>query len=242
MVQPLSGETYARSFFDKPVEFYTGLSGGGSWVKGRRTDSVFDPNLAPPVTLYFSNNRGFSESNAQYSAFGGVSVSFPQTGIVLGPEIHLGRSHGNHEVREWLFEPLTGTSRTLVSALSPSAYLGAVLRVGYEFGAGYVAYLAFGGEVGRYKNRVTYVPQSAAGLGGVDTRSGFFQSQKWLRGALWGIGLEKKLHSYRFGTDLRFADYNSFKTDFPYTPSNETVLNTFKFKNVRFSLRISYLF
>ena len=242
MTQTLNSEASARPPL-KPVEVYAGLSGGFNWINGRRTDSVFVPEAIPPETLYFTNGLNFRESNAQYSLFGGVSVSIPQTRIIIGPEIHVGRSHGEQEVHDFILDAPTGTSRTLSSSLSPTTYLGAVLKIGYEFFPDYIGYIVLGGEANRYKNKVTYVPQSNLGLGiGPDFRSGFFEKVSWLTGCLWGIGLEKKLNNFRLGTDIRFIDYGSFKVQLPYQASNETVVNSFKFKNIRLSLRLSYLF
>jgi hypothetical protein len=239
--QALIGEAYGMSF-SKPVQFYAGISGGINWSKGRRTDSVFDPLAVPPETLYFSN-KNFHETNGQYSAFGGVSFSFPETRVIFGPEFYIGRSHGEQTIRETILEPLTGTSRTLVSSLSPTTYLGAVLKVGYEFLSSYTGYIVLGGEANRHINKITYVPRSNAGLGiGPDFPAGFFGKTSWLTGFIWGFGLERKFNCIQVGTDIRFADYGSFKVQQPYGPSDETVFNTFKFKNIRLSLRLSYLF
>lgn len=216
----------------KPFHFYAGLSGGVNRMTGRRSENVFVVPTREVVT--FTDNLNFKDTNAQYSGFAGFSWLIPHTGIFIGPEVHLGKSHTESKFQAIIRDPLAADQRTLNSTFSQSTFFGAVARVGYKFSS-YSIYAVLGAESSQFFNTVTYVPFGP-------TSPAFFKSKKWLKAFLWGFGLEKQINCVRFGAEVRATNYGQYKVNYSYPAANETINNLFKTKNIRFSLRVSYLF
>lgn len=232
-IQVFLGGAYANTApQQKAIQFYAGMSGGFNQMAGRRSEKVFDEiNLE---TTNFTNNLALRNTNAQYSGFLGISYFIPQTGIFIGPEIYLGKAHTEHRFQQTVFDPIAVNQRTLASTFSQSAFFGAVAKVGYSL-ASYSGYIVLGVEGSQFQNNVTYAPFAP------DVPI-FFKSRKWLTGLVSGFGLEKQVDCVRFGAEFRFVNYGWYRVNYNDAVTNETVNNLFRPKNVRFSLRVSYVF
>lgn len=217
----------------KPLQFYAGLSAGVNHVKGKRSESVF---VNPPVnaTITFIDSLGFKDTDAQYAGFLGISYVVPTTSFFISPEIHLGRTHTQQTFQKIVFDPVVADQRTLKSTFSQTAFFGAVVKVGYNFST-YSPYIILGGEGGKFQDQVTYVPFAP-------DSPNFFKTQKWLKGFLWGIGIEKKIKRFRVGIEARFINYGKYNAVYDNAASDESIYHSFKPKNVRLSLRVSYAF
>lgn len=228
----ITAQVHAQLPPQKTLQFYAGLSGGINQMSGKRSESVDTPAAAE--TTVFSNQQNFNDRKAQYAAFAGASYFIPQTKIFIGPEIYVGRGHGEQELQKSVFDPGVGDRRILTSSFSQSVFFGGTLKGGYNFGS-CLGYVILGGESSLFKSHINYVPFAP-------DPSGSYKSSKWLKGFLWGIGLEKRLNNILLGADVRFVQYGKFKVQSPHLPSRETVFASFKPKNIRFSLRLSYVF
>ena len=230
-------------------QFYAGISGGVDRMTGHRNESVF--NAADDTTNNFASNRAFSDKNAQYSVFGGTSFNMSSLPLFFGPEFYLGRSHATNELREIRSDlPTTPMNRTLQASIQNRYFFGAIIRAGVNLPEEFQAFILFGFDKSQIRYAAFYTPRSAFGFGGInDEPSSYFAIMKWSSSAVWGFGIEKTIYNkFRLGADIRFLD--SFKKfqfssgDMPSgNPAGPDILTSFfNRKNLRFSLRITYLF
>lgn len=232
------GEVQASLFSQKIVQFYAGLSGGLNTTTGHRSERVFNATI--PETFVFSDQARLRSTNFQCSLYGGSVWNVPQTSFFLGPEVYLGRSDTEMDLRQFIFDPNTNFNRVVTSSFSQSIFFGGGLKAGYTFDK-YSAYILFGQEISRFQNRVAYVPESNGG-GIADDSPGLFNSRKWLNGLFFGLGLEKQVNCVRFGMNFRIINYRRFNPTFSYPIKDESIINSFNFKNTRLSLTLSYHF
>lgn len=251
-------ETHASLFSQKIVQFYAGASFGTQRLSGHRNESAFyNPDPAGgfltgvPGTIHFANQKPFSTINGFYLGHIGFSWVIPQTYIFLGPEIYLGRGNTHNDlsvsVRD---DPVyTPTIRSVSASLRQSAFFGGAVQIGFNAKWDFRPYMLLGVESSQFQYIGNYIPRSQAFLsigGGPGPAEDYpptaLNRTKWLGGFLWGLGLERQVHSIRLGVDIRFIHYKEFKTA---TLANafdpETFFTVIKPKNIRFGLRISYL-
>lgn len=212
----LCSQTVADTFdFDStpsrtPVQFYAGLSGGFERMTGRRTDSIReDSPLAAGtfITTVFAD-KGMNETNVETSLVGGILWQFPQSSIVLGPEIYIGRGNTQSNIKDDRPDLNIGVGnsfRHYSTTLHRKIYGGLLVRAGYQFGENYLGYVSAGYDKGQFAiDRVmTYEPQTLAATRATKT--------KWLNGLLFGFGLEKKCSSFIVGFDFRIIKYSTFR-------------------------------
>jgi len=233
----------------KPLQFYVGLSGGINSMTGRRDEKVTNyPDPAQPVNI-FSDNLRFSNKNAFYSAFAGFTWNISKLPLFMGPEIYLGRTNTESERRASVRYEGDGTVRTMQTSIQQSNFAGTSAQIGINFPHQTRSYLSLGIEFSRFHHSTFYIPRSAiAAVGAVeDLLPPSFATTKCLKGFVWGIGAEKAYKNFRFGGDIRFINYKTFKAS--YTTNNpdplapvDVIINSFKPKNIRFSLRFIYDF
>lgn len=235
----LQPQAHANFLSSLPFKLYAGLSGGVGTMGGDRSEQVFNSGI--PATFYFTNNARVKDTNAQYSFVAGASWKIPQTAVFIGPEVYLGKAHLEQEIRQNVFNPITNFNRVLVSSISQGLFYGLAIKGGFTFATSYSAYVVFGLESCRFRNRVTYVPESNGGII-PDDPPGFFQASNYRTGYMGGYGIEKEIGCVRIGADLRFIQYRRFKPSFAYPIKEDTVINAFNINNKRFSLTLSYRF
>lgn len=233
----------------KPLQFYAGLSAGVNQVKGKRSESAYNADILPPdQTSTFANNVSFSDKKAQYALFAGMSWTIPNSSFFIGPEIYIGRSDTENTRGAFVTDPATGLNRVLQASIQQKYFMGATLKAGVKLPWQSQAYVLLGIDKGQFRYAAFYVPRSAVGLGAVDDLSPpTFSTTKWLNGFLWGIGFEKTINNFQVGADIRFIQYKSLKTSHNANSGDaarpvDQLLSSFKPRNMRFSLRVSYLF
>lgn len=212
----LCSQTLANSFdYDSghssnTMQFYAGLSGGLERMTGRRADSITeDSPLAAGtfVTTVFAN-KGMNETNVATSLVSGFLWQFPQSSILLGPEIYIGRGNTISTIQDERPDLNIGggnSFRHYSTILQRKIYTGLLLRAGYQFEENYLGYVSAGYDKGQFAvDRVmTYEPQTLAATRATNT--------KWLNGLLVGFGLEKKCSSFIVGLDFRIIKYNTLR-------------------------------
>jgi hypothetical protein len=231
--------SHASFISSLPFRLYTGLSGGVDRMTGNRSEQVYNSGI--PETFSFTNNTPMKDTNAQYSLFAGATWPIPKTAIFIGPEVYIGKGHADQEMRQYVFNPNTNFNRVLVSSISQGLFYGLAIKGGFTFAKSYSAYVIFGVESCRLRNRVTYVPESNGG-GIPDDPTAFFQATNYRSGYVGGFGLEKAIGCVRIGADIRFIQYGRFRPSFGYPIKEDTIQNAFHIKNKRYSLTLSYHF
>ncbi len=257
--QGLMGDAYAHTPAQsyapshKPVQFYAGLSGGVERMTSRQNQSVSYPagvGLGVPSDITFLSNRSQSSKNGYYSAFGGMTWNIPDTSLFLGPEIYVGRSNTQIENRITVPDDVNLVNRVMQTSISASNFIGGSIQAGCKLPAQLRAYVLLGVESSQFRYTTFYVPRSHNALtGGVspDIPPASFAATKWLSGFSWGFGLEKEFNSFRLGGDIRLIHYRELKASYVTDSADaihslETISNAFKPKNIRFSIRWTYLF
>lgn len=230
----------------KPVQFYLGVSGGLETLSGRRNEVVLN-NTDPQVST-FADNKSLSSRNGQYALFGGFSVNIPNVPIFIGPEIYLGRGHTARENSGSFIDTGNNTFRHMKTIINQSDFVGGIIQAGVNLSCQYRAFFLLGGDISKFRYSTFFVPRSALAFGALsDLPAASFATNKWLRGFVWGLGVDKQYKCFRFGADIRFMTYRTFKASYttnsgdPIDPI-DTINNSFKPRHVRFSLKLSYLF
>jgi len=197
---------YGSGHSSNTMQFYAGLSGGFERMAGRRTDSVTEDDLAGGIgqlqTIF--SNKGMSENNAVTSLIGGFLWGFPQSTILIGPEIYFGRGNTASAVQDDRLD-LTPAFRHYSTTLQRKNSYGLILRAGYQFNENYLGYLSAGYDKGQFATDrvITYAPRNVTA-----TRA---KKTKWLNGLSLGMGIEKKCGSFVVGVDLRMIKYSTFR-------------------------------
>jgi hypothetical protein len=241
------------------LQLYLGCSVGTQRFSGHRDENAFyNPDPAGgfptgvPGTIYFANQKPFSNINGFYLGHVGFTWNIPQTLIFLGPEIYLGRGslHNDLNVSVKDDPAFTPTIRSVNASLRQSTFFGGVVQIGFNAKWGLRPYMMLGLERSQFQYRGNYTPRSQAflsaggGLGPADDYSPTSLNRtKWLKGFLWGLGCERQISSIKLGADIRFIHYKEFKADTladAFDP--ETFYTIIKPKNLRFGLRVSYVF
>lgn len=248
--------------FPKPYipQFYAGISLGVQRLTGHRNEYVDYTNTGVVVgagipgteIISFSTQKGFSNNSGCYAAHVGFTWDIPQTLVFFGPEVYLGRGSTVNELKQDVPD-LTGThtSRYLTASVRQLTFWGGALQAGLNCPWNSKAYLLLGLETSQFEYSGTYIPRSQAALAGfmgaglpiTDYPSTILNARKWLRGFMWGLGWDKRINAVKIGFDVRIIQYRSLKTSqqaLAYEP--ETLFSSFKPKNIRFSLKISYVF
>lgn len=243
------GEAHANPQLSKPVQFYAGLSGGIQHMSGKRNESVFN---APNSTITFADgisSSSLSSNNGHYSLFGGFSMTIPNVPIFIGPEISIGRGNTQNEHAESVIDEATGLRRAMQTQIRQLNFLGGSLQVGTQLPWQSRGFVLLGIDLSQYRYSTLYVPRSANAINPAvdDFPPASFASTKWLRGFMWGIGLEKEYKCFRVGGDIRVVTHKMFRKSFDAPSGNaarpiDAINSFFKPKVMRFSLRFSYLF
>lgn len=253
------GEVQASLSSQKMVQFYAGTSFGAQRLSGHRDERAsYDPDPAggfptgTPDTFYFANQKPFSNINGFYLGHIGFTWDIPQTCMFLGPEIYLGRGSMHNDLNVSVKDNpnFTPTIRSVSASLRQSTFFGGAMQIGFNAKWDFMPYILLGIERSQFEYVGSYTPRSQAFLalaGGPGPFDDYpvtpLNKTKWLSGFMWGLGLERKIHSIKLGVDIRLIHYKEFKAA---TLANafdpETFLTAIKPKNVRFGLRISYLF
>ena len=169
----------------------------------------------------------------------------------MGPEIYLGRGSTHNDLTVGISDlPSTEASRNVSASLRQSNFFGVAFQIGLRAKWDFRPYMLLGVERSQFEYVGSYVPRSQAflfQLAGAGPDRDYpatpLNKTKWLSGFMWGLGLEREIHSIRIGADIRLIHYKEFKTQAlanAFEP--ETFFTAIKPKNVRFGLRISYLF
>lgn len=253
----LAGEIQASLLPQKMVQFYAGVSFGAQRLSGHRNENAFydPPGGAGPVglrgTIYFANQKPFSNINGFYLSHIGFTWDIPQAPIFLGPEIYLGRGSMHNDLNVGVPDDpnFTETIRNVSVSLRQSTFWGGAVQVGFKMKWGCRPYMLLGLERSQFEYVGSYIPRSQAqlnlALGGptADYPSTTLNKKKWLSGFLWGLGLERQIDSIKLGVDIRLIHYKEFKAAAlanAFEP--ETFFTAIKPKNIRFGFKISYLF
>jgi hypothetical protein len=231
-------------------QFYAGAFLGVQRLTGKRSEvAVFESAGAPLETINFANQKSFSNNNGCYAAHVGFTWNVPKTIVFFGPEIYLGRGSVTNDLKGFEIDQANGLSRSLNASVRQQTFWGGALQVGLNCHWNLRPYLLLGLEKSQFEYSGTYVPRSQAALNPIiggpvdDYPDTLLNARKWLRGFLWGFGIEKQVHSIKIGADIRIIHYKEFKTSqlaAAFEP--ETLFSTFKPKNIRFGLKLSYAF
>lgn len=248
VVQQLLGahtKAYSQGFA-KNIQPYLGLSGGVEMLTGTRSETVFHPPSAPQ-TAVFSASVHMGSNKPQGSVFGGVSFNIPNMPIFIAPEIYFGHAGTAHSKRGFALETATGLNRTYQATFKHQYFTGIVIHMGLDLPKQFRAYMTAGVESSEYQYNALYTPRSAVDFGFVDDFPPVsFSKSKWLNGYQLGIGVEKTIHpSLRLGLDIRMIMLQTFRFS-AQTQDPDVGLDThnatFKPRNTRISVRLSYCF
>jgi hypothetical protein len=238
-------------------QFYASLTAGVQRMSGPRSEYV-NYQASPgnrygaPALISLSNLQQFSNKNATGSAHMGCTWDVPRTAFFIGSEIYIGQS-GVKNTHINSFVDIDSLVRSLNATIRQSTYFGGALQVGFNwFGKARLSFL-LGLESGQFEYFGMYVPRSQNALKGVIDPAGpgpgfdfpptLINSSKWLSGLMLGFGIEKQIQSFRIGADLRMVQYRVFRVSTQALASEpETLFTAIKPKNIRFGLKISYVF
>ena len=253
------GEVQASLFSQKIVQFYAGTSFGAQRLSGHRNERAFYqpiPNLLPAgvtETIYFADQKPFSNINGFYLGHIGFIWDIPETCLYLAPELYLGRGNTHNDLTAGVKDnPLfSQTRRNVITSIRQANFFGGVVQIGFKAKWDLRPYMLLGLESSQFQYVGTYIPRSQEALGAVFPQTGApvdfpstsLNKTKWLSGFLWGFGLEKQVQSFKIGADIRLVHYKEFKAaTLAHTGETETFYTVIKPKNIRFGLRVSYLF
>jgi hypothetical protein len=233
-------------------QFYAGASLGVQRLTGKRSEVALYDNLllVDLETISFANQKPFSNNNGCYAAHVGFTWNVPKTMVIFGPEIYLGRGSVTNDLKAIQIDA-NNFKRSLNASIRQQTFFGGALQVGLNCRWNLRPYLLLGLEKSQFEYSGIYIPRSQQGLANAALNAGpavdypdtLLNARKWLRGFLWGFGIEKDIHSIRIGADIRIIYYREFKTSQLATAFEpETLFSTFKPKNIRFGLKLSYIF
>lgn len=246
----------ASPFFSRGImpQFYASLSVGVQRLSGRRSEIVnyeASPGnpYGPPETINFSNLKPFSNKNGSYSGHVGCTWDIPRTAFFLGPELYMGQGSTRNNLIV-SFKDQNFFVRSLNATIRQSTFLGGALQVGFNWISNSRLSLLLGLEGSQFEYFGMYVPRSQLALSAVpgpgpgeDFPATTLNTSKWLSGFMWGLGVEKQIQSFRIGIDFRMVHYKEFKASYTALAAEpETLYTVIKPKNIRFGLKISYLF
>lgn len=258
LTQGTYAETPATPQSSLMPQFYAGASIGIQHLKGKRTEYVnstsngtLDPFIGTQA-IPFSDSTAISNRNGYYSAHAGLTWNIPETIFFVGSEVHLGRGSATHDLKVSVADNHTFTSRDINVSIRQSTFWGGTLHLGVNCKWDSRVYLLLGLETSQFEYTGTYKPREQSTLhglvfGGYGPPNSYpvtlLKKRSWSRGSIWGFGVEKRFGSFRLGADLRIVQYRELKnSQKANTFEPETVFSSFKPKNVRFGLKLSYLF
>lgn len=239
ILMPLSTPTKAeilQSATQFP-EFYIGMGIGAEKFEGTRSEQIRDIiDRFPGPTITITNNNSLSTEKGTFLGMAGFLWSIPNTPILIGPEIYCGRSTVEHNKDFQQYSGAAIAFQAYQNRFQRKMYWGGNIRIGLPIQNNFLIYVSGGLESANFQNTVTFVQNPVA------TAPEFVNFGKWMNGARFAVGVEKKIDRFKVGLDLSMVKFGSFSVSRPTNYPTNILDLKIKPKIYALSARISYVF
>ncbi|MBW8310221.1 MAG: hypothetical protein K0M45_11430 [Candidatus Paracaedibacteraceae bacterium] len=207
---------------------YVGLQLGAENLKGNRYDSTF---------LYedsYTYPKRLKEFGSVVGAHIGIDKLIDQW--MIGAEIETNLMSTKHTVRQ---RPLDTTAPAYKNYQQEFSHVGNI-GLGFRIGRALIPHLMvyakpiISFDYFRAKTSYSY-------MDGMDINTDFYRKTKKIVGTGLGIGLERRINSFKIGTEIRYIKHRHLQQSFKFNPVESGLFKT-KSKTIAATLRLSYCF
>lgn len=217
-------------------EFYIGMGIGAEKFKGTRNEKIRDTLPIPGPTITITNNNPINDEKGTFFGMAGFLWNIPNTPLLVGPEIYCGRSTAEHVKSFQQFSALAIAFQAYQNRFQRKTYWGGNLRIGIPVQNNFFLYVSGGIESANFQNTITFA-QDPAG-----TAPQFVKFGKWMNGARFAVGVEKKIDRFKIGLDLSMVRFGSFSISRATNFAADILDLRVKPKIYTLSARVSYVF
>lgn len=197
----------------KVPEVYGGIALSGERMDLKRTEGIWDNNIDgfgehDPNWVTMSHGKKVSDHALTGHVFVGVLWNIPRSCFFVGPELMGGWGSTSQRLQKKRYINWSDTEKSFDATLQRRMNWSAVMRFGMMLPKDYRVYALAGVSREQFRYMVNYHYSSDPD---VHIPTQFSRQTKWTTGAVWGIGIEKKIQAFRLGLEARMVHGRTLK-------------------------------